>query len=39
MDRIIKARELHQEKCNCAQAILVAYHELMNIDELTAYKL
>lgn len=39
MDRIIKARELHQEKCNCAQAILVAYHDLMNIDELTAYKL
>ena len=39
MDRILKARELHKEKCNCAQAILVSYHELMNIDELTAYKL
>ncbi|MDD2592437.1 MAG: C-GCAxxG-C-C family protein [Erysipelotrichaceae bacterium] len=39
MDRINIARQLHKEKCNCAQAILVAYHDVMNIEKDQAYKL
>ncbi|MEA5027154.1 hypothetical protein SDC9_82784 [bioreactor metagenome] len=39
MNRIDLAKSLHQEHCSCAQAILVAYHQELGTDELTAYKI
>ncbi|MEA5017818.1 MAG: C-GCAxxG-C-C family protein [Erysipelotrichaceae bacterium] len=39
MNNIEQARSLHKQKCNCAQAILVAFHEYLHVDPETAYKL
>ena len=40
LDRINKARELHSMVgCNCAQSVVVAYHDKMNLDEDTAFKI
>ena len=38
--RINKARELHKMNgCNCAQSVVVAFHDKMNIDEDTAFRI
>lgn len=39
MDRIKQVREHHLHGCNCAQAIVVSYCDLIPIDEQTAYTL
>lgn len=39
MNRIEQVRWNHQHGCNCAQAVAVAYSDLIGIDESTIYRL
>ena len=40
LNRIEKAIALHdKEGCNCAQSVVVAFHDRLNIDENTAFKI
>ncbi|MBR3839892.1 MAG: C_GCAxxG_C_C family protein [Erysipelotrichales bacterium] len=40
LERIEKAKNLHRmQGCNCAQSVAVAFHDKMNIDEDTAFRI
>lgn len=38
MDRIEKSTQLHHKGFNCAQAVVLAYYDLFDIDEKTAMR-
>lgn len=39
MDRKLRAKELHEAGCNCAQAVLLTFADKVNIDEETLHKI
>ncbi len=39
MDRKQKAGELHARGCNCAQAVLLAFSDKVNVDETTLHRI
>lgn len=39
MDRVEKAAQLHQQGCNCCQAIVCAFCDLVGLDEQTAFRI
>lgn len=38
-ERVAKARELHKNGCNCCQAVVMAYADLLPVDAATAMKM
>ena len=35
-NRVMKARQLHEQGCNCCQSVVLAYSDLLPIDEQSA---